>query len=112
ESAIKLADMIDSFDKEVADVIAMLNSMEHMVRQAHINEINESIKASCALEMKQEAGVGVSRSEESPEVSGKVVDGLARIRFESLAARESLTTAAGGIAHVIECSKSQGLAGY
>lgn len=112
QSAAKLADMIDAFDKEVAEVVCMLNSVDHMVQQAHINEINEGIKASCALEMNHEVEVGVSMQEESSEVSGKVVEGLARIRSVSETALESLTTVAGDITHVIERSRVQGLAAH
>ncbi len=112
QSAAKLADMIDSFDKEVAEVVGMLNSVDHMVQQAHINEINECIKASCALEMNDKAkvGGGVSIREDSSEVKGKVVEGLARIRSVSGTALESLTSVAGDITHVIECSGVHGLA--
>jgi len=104
QSAAKLADMIDSFDKEVAEVVGMLNSVEHMVHKSHVNEIDKSIKASCALEVNDEDEFGVSMQEESTEFSGKVVEGLARIRSVSETARESLTTVAGGITNVIERS--------
>lgn len=111
-SAAKLADMIDSFDKEVAEVLCVLNGVEHMVQQAHIKEINEGIKVSCALETNHESEVGVSVPEESSEVSGKIVEGLTRIRSASETSLESLTTVAGGITHVIERSKVQGLAAH
>src|SRR5208283_4836589 len=76
QSAAKLADMIDSFDKEVAEVVSMLNNVEHMVHKSHVNEIDKSIKASCALEMNDEDEFGVSMQEESTEFSGKVTEGL------------------------------------
>ena len=105
QSATKLSDMIDSFDKEAADVIGMLNGMDHMVRQAHINEINDSIKASYDLEMGRNAD-DVCRTEEASEVSGKVTGRLTRIQAESETAREALTMAAGGITNVIERIKT------
>lgn len=105
QSAAKLSDMIDSFDREAADVIGMLNGMEHMVRQAHINEINDSIKASCDLELGGKADDVCSTGEPS-EVSGKVAGRLTRIQAESETAREALSAAAGGITTVIERIKT------
>ena len=105
QSAAKLSEMIDTFDKEAADVIGMLNGMEHMARQAHINEINDSLKASFDLEMGRNAD-DVCRTEEASEVSGKVTGRLTRIQAESETAREALTMAAGGITTVIERIKT------
>ncbi|MGD0281326.1 MAG: response regulator [Dissulfurispiraceae bacterium] len=106
-SAVKLTEMVDSFDKDVADVMGMLSGIEHLVQQAHIHEINESIKESYILEVDPEAGAGVSRAE-PPADAGKVAERLARIRTESESAREALTMAAGGITQVIERIKSPG----
>ena len=95
KSANTLSDMIDSFDREAADVIGMLQGMGNMVRQAHIHEINDSIKASYDIEMNK--GTDISINQESSEVSGKVASRLTRIQAESETAREALTMAAGGI---------------
>ncbi|MBF0558242.1 MAG: response regulator [Nitrospirae bacterium] len=108
QSASKLADMIDSFDQDVDEIVNMLNSMDHMVRQVHLNAINESIKDAYALEKNQGTGITPGEKADLSESSGKVVEGLSKIRFESETARESLTTAAGGISHVIERIKAQG----
>ena len=104
QSAVKLNEMVDSFNKEVADVMEMLNGMDHMVQQAHIHEINESIMDSYNIEVNPETGK--VRSAEQTADAEKVVERLARIRTESESAREALTTAAGGITQVIERIKS------
>lgn len=107
-SASKLADVIESFDKDVAAIMSMLNSMDHMVQQVHIHEINESIKDACAVETKREPGGTSVRQSELPESSKRVAEGLSRIRSESETARESLTTAAGDLSHVIERIRAKG----
>ncbi len=99
KTAAKLSDMIDTFNKDAEDVMKMLSGMEGMVRQAHIHEINESIKDSYELEMHPETGA-LKDSKIGPN-STKVAEKLAMIRNESENARGALTTAAENVAQVI-----------
>ncbi|HEX8948434.1 MAG TPA: response regulator [Dissulfurispiraceae bacterium] len=100
ESAVKISDMIDAFDKDVEGVLKMLDGMEGMVRQAHIHEINESIRASCELETQPEPGTAIAAGDESGAKA--IAERLSRIRTESESSREKLATAADGIAKVVE----------
>lgn len=100
ESATKLSGMINQFDKDAEDVMKMLQAMEAMVRQAHIREINESIKASCECEMHPGCDMAIDSKDESN--AKEVADNLSRIKSESENSRDMLTTAADGIARVIE----------
>lgn len=91
-SADNLSEMVDKFDLEVADVIAMLSAMGDAVRQSNIRCVNNSISAACALETGENP---VSAEEET--VSAELAGRFEKIWTESGTARESLASAADGI---------------